>query len=147
MYRYLLFATLIIISSCKSKTNAPTQSAPPLSEDYGAYILSHTQELVSIKDALTVRFAKDVVAESEIGKEVSKDLYQLKRSMKGSAFWQDQSTFVFRPTLYMQYDESFTLALYLHKLFENVPESQRVATIPFTSQPRWKPSRYQVDSY
>jgi len=135
MSKYLLLATLLVLSSCKSKTNSHTQDVVPLSEDYGAYILSHTQPVVSIKDALTVKFTRDVVAESEIGSDVSKELYRLSKSIKGHATWKDQSTFVFRPTMYLQYDDAITLDIFLHKLFDDIPDAQKVATIPFKTDP------------
>lgn len=96
-----LVLSLLLLSACQPKTNPnDTEGVPNFNRSnaqYKYFVSAYTSGMISSTAPIRVRFANDIVANSEIGSAAPVDLLSFQPEIKGTAVWESRQTVRFTP--------------------------------------------------
>jgi len=129
-----IFIFILFCFGCKKNNTNNNTPLSTLDEDYGNYIVEHTQSNISVSEDIVFRFSGAVVDQDQIGNEVENKLYSITPKVKGKAYWKDQSTLVFDPESYLDYNTRYDFEIELSTIYNDVPDVISNAIISFKTR-------------
>ena len=129
----LLLLIPLFFSCCqeqKGKTDA-FSSKPSV---FAEYISAYTSGYIPKNSEITVKLTRPVET-AEPGKEIEKDVFSFKPSLKGKAVWSDEKTIIFKPSEPLESGERYKAVFHLAKLME-VPQDRKEFKFTFECIPQ-----------
>ncbi len=120
-----LLAILTLLVSCK-KSFQPTSYS---SEEIGRYIAARVPAVIDVSDPVRIRFAvpPDTTQTASI--------FAFNPDVKGRAYWEDNMTLAFRPTIGWQPGQSYQLQVNLDKAIKDVDPKMKRIVFDFEVKP------------
>lgn len=126
---------LLLITACQPKTN-PTESTAEIpnfnrsNAQYKYFVSAYTSGLISSKAAIRVRFANDIIGNSEIGSAAT-DILSFEPAIKGKAVWESRQTVRFVPTETLLAGQYYKGKADLKKVYPDIDKDLKVLDFDF----------------
>ncbi len=131
MIRLLTF--LLILVSCRKQE---VQLISKNAEVYKDYISAYSSGFHRRSEPVRIEFAKPVIANDQIDKEVKKDIYKIVPELPGKCIWKSVTLLEFYPDKKaLKGNTEYKLSIDLKTLFPAISEDLRQAAINFMYQP------------
>lgn len=91
----LMIVTLFLLSSCQQKQPKETVK---IDQAFQEYVSGFTSGLISSRATIRVKLSKEYMQDVKAGDPIDVQLFSFEPSIKGQAFWVDESTVEFRPS-------------------------------------------------
>ncbi|CAA6801785.1 MAG: FIG00908368: hypothetical protein [uncultured Aureispira sp.] len=127
---------LFLITACQPKTdsNEATEAIPRFNRSnaqYKYFVSAYTSGLVSSTAPIRVRFANDLVANSEIGSAAPEGLLSFEPAIKGKAVWESRQTVRFTPTEKLVAGQFYKGKANLKKIYPDIEKELNVLNFDF----------------
>ena len=107
-----------------------SSSASQHQDQFNPYISAYTSGAVSSNAGFRIQLAEASVDSSAVGQDVSTDVFHIKPSIPGKAYWLDARTIEFTPEKRLAPGTEYQIIFYLDKLLPKVAEEY--AAFPFS---------------
>ena len=111
---------LIWVFSCDSP-KSDTGNFTNAQNLFVEFVSAYTEGYISSQSEIKVKLAKSVTS-AEPGKEIAQDLFQFEPRIKGSAYWEDKRTAVFKPTERLISGQQYNAVFLLNHILETTPD-------------------------
>jgi uncharacterized protein YfaS (alpha-2-macroglobulin family) len=137
---------LLLITACQPKTSPKelTEEMPSFNRSnaqYKYFVSAYTSGIISSTAPIRVRFANDIVANSEIGSAVPIDLLSFEPAIGGKAVWESRQTVRFTPTEKLPAGQFYKGKADLKKVYPDIDTDLKVLDFDF----KILDQGYQVD--
>ncbi len=127
---------LLLITACQPKTNSneSTEGIPEFNRSnaqYKYFVSAYTSGMISSAAPIRVRFANDIVANSEIGSAAPADLLSFEPAIKGKAVWENRQTVRFTPTEKLAAGQFYSGKADLRKIYPDIDKDLKVLGFDF----------------
>lgn len=119
---------LFLLTACRGNKGKETDIFNTPGAEYEDYIVSFTSGVISRATPIYIRFANDIVANEETGKEIA-PLIEFSPSIKGKTTWENSYTLRFEPEAWLPGNKKYTASINLKPYFSSIPDN--LATFKF----------------
>ncbi|MBW3546034.1 MAG: hypothetical protein KY428_10635, partial [Bacteroidetes bacterium] len=120
----ITFLVLALFYFLKSKPADKHTAVIPQEDTYSAYIAAYTVGVISTESPIMVRFTADVASEDQLGLAHEEEVFKIKPSVSGRAYWTDSRTLSFQPEEPLSSATMYEVTLALQKLMD-VPQEAK----------------------
>lgn len=121
----ITFLVLALFYFLKSKPDGEHKAVIPQEDTYSAYIAAYTVGVISTESPIMVRFTADIASEDQLGLAHEEEVFKIKPSVKGQAYWTDSRTLSFQPEEPLSSATKYEVTLALQQLID-VPQEAKV---------------------
>ncbi len=89
---------------------------PPPDPAFGKYITAFTAGVIPTDNSIEIRFAFEMVDSSDVNTQLKENVFRIRPSINGQAYWKDRRTIEFRPAEKLPHDKKYTVDFHLSKL-------------------------------
>jgi len=117
LFSIIIFSIVSCSGDKKDKTDKTTkksEKALQKSMKWNEFISAYTSGTISRKSNIKVYFSKDIISDSEVGKDVS-DIFEFSPSVKGKATWEGTEQLVFIPSEPLESGKKYKVTIKLDK--------------------------------
>ncbi len=140
---FLALSLLFFLTTSCKKTVTETDNL----FEYRDYVSYTTSGRVSITKDIQINLSKEVEA-WEIGKEVSKSIFNIKPHVEGQLVAKNKQALAFVPDEYLDPDTEYTVTLKLGAIYNNIPKEFNTYTFQFkTIEPNFNIITNELQSH
>jgi hypothetical protein len=127
---------LLLITACQPKTNSKdsAEGIPNFNRSnaqYKYFVSAYTSGMISSTAAIRVRFANDIIANTEIGSAAPADILSFEPAIKGTAIWESRQTVRFTPTEKLLAGQFYSGKANLKKVYPDIDRDLKVLDFDF----------------
>lgn len=127
---------LLLTAACQPKTNSKdaAEGIPNFNRSnaqYKYFVSAYTSGMISSTAAIRVRFANDIVADTEIGSAAPADILSFEPAIKGTAIWESSQTVRFTPAEKLLAGQFYSGKANLKKVYPDIDRDLKVLDFDF----------------
>lgn len=127
---------MLLITACQPKTNSKdsAEGIPNFNRSnaqYKYFVSAYTSGMISSTAAIRVRFANDIIANTEIGSAAPADILSFEPAIKGTAIWESRQTVRFTPTEKLLAGQFYSGKANLKKVYPDIDRDLKVLDFDF----------------
>lgn len=127
---------LLLITACqpKEKPNESTEGIPNFNRSnaqYKYFVSAYTSGMISSTAAIRVRFANDIVANTEIGSAAPEGILNFEPAIKGKAVWESRQTVRFTPSETLLAGQFYSGKADLKKVYPDIDRDLKTLNFDF----------------
>ena len=121
-YNTLVFCLVLIIFSCK-RERVEDDKFSSTQNLFVEFVSAYTNGYVSSQAEIKVKLAKSVES-AEPGEEIALELFRFEPGLKGTAFWEDNRTAVFKPAGKLKSGQHYKAIFLLGSILETSEDKE-----------------------